>query len=166
MHSQSESSIHPHHGITIYCPIHPCKSIHTFHFFHLSNMHPTPSVFPLLRPFIHPFQDNCPPIKGATDRDRESVLKKWSQTLHQITSSRQITHESLLICLPLCPICPSGSNAPTGSAVRPDQLLDPPLIIGPKNEKDLQGTGRKWHTEKCLLLNPCLNLWQFTNMDE
>ena len=117
----------------------------------------------------------CPSLDYRTDKDRESFFfffKKWSQTLHRIISSRQITHESLLICLPLCPICPSGSNAPLGSAVRPDQLLDPPLIIGQikKNKKrgeiDLQGTGRKWHTENCRPLNPCSDLWQFTNMDE
>lgn len=99
----------------------------------IPSLYPTYNLLPLsIHPSIHS-KITAPQLKG---RQRENhFLKKWSQRLHLITSSRQITHESLLIWLLLCPICPSGSNAPLGSAVRPDQLLDPPPIIGPKNKK-------------------------------
>lgn len=66
-------------------------------------------------------------LKGRQKKgEKKSFFFNESQMLHLIKSSRQITHESLLIWLLLCPICLSGCDASAG----PNQFhLDPPTQI-------------------------------------
>lgn len=62
-----------------------------------------------------------------------------AQTLHQIASLRQITHESLLICIPLCPLCPSGWGARLGRLLSGSSTENWAKKIYLKKEVDLQG---------------------------